>query len=212
MMNTSSEKKGALRADAQRNRDSILATAARHFADHGVNTSLDDIARDAKVGPGTLYRHFPTREHLLFEVLRERQDVLLSRRDVAAAMPSAQDALRAWMTALKDYLNAFNGLPQPFIDAIEAQTSPLAVTCRALVEITGEFLARAQTEGTARQSVSAPALFLSAVGSAFVYDKAGKYGTTPERIEEVFAFGYLTDGTATDMADAPNSNSKTGAL
>jgi AcrR family transcriptional regulator len=211
MITNPSEEKGALRADARRNRDSILKIAARHFAAYGVNTSLDEIAREAKVGPGTLYRHFPTREHLLCEVLHERQEALLSRRDEVLAMPCAGSALRAWVTALEDYLSAFNGLPQPFIDAFEAQASPLAVTCSALVSITGEFLSRAQAEGVARQSVCAPALFLSAVGSAFVRDKAGKYGATPQRIEEILAFGYLTSGTAQDAADAPNSISKTGA-
>ncbi|CAM5556750.1 TetR/AcrR family transcriptional regulator [Eoetvoesiella caeni] len=211
MITNPSEEKGALRADARRNRDSILKIAARHFAAYGVNTSLDEIAREAKVGPGTLYRHFPTREHLLCEVLHERQEALLSRRDEAVAEPCAQSALSAWMRALKDYLSAFNGLPKPFIDAFEAQASPLAVTCRALVAITGEFLSRAQAEGAARQSVSAPALFLSAVGSAFVNDKAGEYGTTPEHIDEILAFGYLTSGTVGDAADPPNSISKTGA-
>lgn len=210
-MTINSAAPSTLRADARRNREHLLKVAAQHFAAYGVNTSLDDIARQAKVGPGTLYRHFPTREHLLCEVLHGRQEVLLSRRDEAAAKPCAQTALRAWMIALKDYLNAFNGLPQPFIDAFAAQASPLAVTCSALVAITGEFLLRAQAEGAARQSISAPALFLSAVGSAFVHDKAGKYGTTPERIEEILAFGYLTSGTAPDTADPPNSISKTGA-
>lgn len=210
MVTNPSEKKGALRADARRNRDSILKIAARHFAAYGVNTSLDEIAREAKIGPGTLYRHFPTREHLLCEVLHERQEALLSRRDEAVAEPCAQAALRAWMRALKDYLGAFNGLPQPFIDAFEAQASPLAVTCRTLIAITGEFLARAQAEGAARQSVTAPALFLSAVGSAFVHDKTGEYGTTPEQIEEILAFGYLSSGTAQNAADPPNSTSETG--
>ena len=212
MIKNPSEERGALRADARRNRDSILTTATRHFSAYGVNTSLDEIARDAGVGPGTLYRHFPTREHLLCEVLHGRQEVLLSRRDEALAMPCTQDALRAWMIALKDYLSAFNGLPRPFIDAFEAQASPLAVTCRALVAITGEFLSRAQAEGAARPSVSAPALFLSALGSAFVQDKAGEYGTTPELIEEIMAFGYLTGATAAAIADPPNSIRKTGAL
>ncbi|NYT59804.1 TetR/AcrR family transcriptional regulator [Alcaligenaceae bacterium] len=211
MITNPSEERGALRADARRNRDNILKTAARHFAAYGVNTSLDEISRNAGVGPGTLYRHFPTREHLLCEVLHERQEVLLSRRDEALAMPCAQNALRAWMVALKDYLSAFNGLPQPFVDAFKAQASPLAVTCQALVAITGVFLSRAQAEGAAKQSVSAPALFLSALGSAFVHDKAGEYGTTPELIDEILALGYLTRGTAKDMAVPPRFNQKTGA-
>lgn len=123
------------------------------------------------------------------------------RRDEALTMSGAKDGLRTWMTALKDYLSAFNGLPRPFIDAFEAQASPLAVTCRTLVSTTGEFLSRAQSEGTARLSVSAPALFLSALGAAFVDDKAGDYGTTPELVEEIQAFGYLTDSPAVDTSD-----------
>ena len=202
---------GRRRADAKRNRGLILDAAEAAFERDGVDASLDDIARSAGVGPGTLYRHFPTREHLLCEVLHERQAVLLSRRDEASAMPCAENALRAWMVALKGYLSAFNGLPRPFIDAFEAHASPLAVTCRELVAITGEFLLRAQAEGAARQSVSASALFLSALGSAFVHDKAGEYGTTPDLIEEILAFGYLTGGSAADTPDSADSIRKTGA-
>lgn len=181
---------GHKRADARRNRSLILNAAEAAFAINGVEASLDDIARTAGVGAGTLYRHVPTREHLLCEVLHERQAVLLSQRDEASAMPSAEDALRAWMTALKDYLSAFNGLP--FIEAFEARASPLAVTCRTLVMVTGEFLWRAQAEGAARPSVSAPALFLSVLGAAFVHGQAGEFGAAPEQIEEVLTFGYLT--------------------
>ncbi len=210
MVTTSPADRSALRADARRNRNNILKAASQRFSAYGVNTSLDEIARDAGVGPATLYRHFPTREHLLCEVLHERQELLLIRRDDAAAMSSAERALRAWMMALKDYLSAFSGLPQPFIDAFEAQASPLMVTCRSLVAITGEFLARAQANGVARQSVSAAALFLSVLGSAFVHDKAGEYGTTPELIEEILAFGYLTGGAAEDTAGAPKPIDKAG--
>jgi len=198
---SSPESPSTLRADARRNRDHLLKIAAQHFAAYGVNTSLDDIAREAKVGPATLYRHFPTREHLLCGVLGGRREVLLCSREEASALQCAEHALRAWMIALKDYLGAFNGLPQPFIEAFEAQASPLAVTCRTLIEITGEFLSRAQADGVARQSVSAPALFLSALGSAFVHDKAGEYGTSPELIEEIQAFGYLTGAARSDTAD-----------
>ena len=58
------------RADAQRNRERILEVAKKAFSRHGANTSLDDIAKEVGVGPGTLYRHFPTREELLREVYR----------------------------------------------------------------------------------------------------------------------------------------------
>jgi AcrR family transcriptional regulator len=61
-----------LRADAQRNRDAIVAAARRAFAQHGLRTSLDDIAKCAGVGSGTLYRHFPAREDLIAAVFTER--------------------------------------------------------------------------------------------------------------------------------------------
>lgn len=199
------------RADAKRNRALILDAAKAAFTLHGINASLDEIARSAGVGPGTLYRHFPTREHLLCEVLHERQAALLSRRDEAWAMPCAGAALRAWMTALQDYLSAFHGLPRPFIEAFETRASPFAVTCRTLVAITDEFLSRAQAEGTARQSASAPALFLSALGAAFVHDKASDFGTTVDQVEEVFAFGYLTRGEAADTPNSSVCTQETGA-
>lgn len=210
MVMNPSEAKGVMRADARRNRDSILNIAAQHFAANGVNTSLDEIAREANVGPGTLYRHFPTREHMLCEVLYQRQEVLMSFRDEALAKPCAQAALRAWMLALKDYFSAFNGLSQPFLDAFEAKASPLAVTCTALLSITDEFLLRAQAVGAARQSVSTPALFLSVLGLALVHDKAGKYGTTSAQIEEILDFGYLTSSTAADSTNPLNLITKTG--
>src|SRR5688572_15017033 len=68
-----------LRADAQRNRDEILRVAIEQFAVHGISASLEDIARVSGVGPGTLYRHFPTREALIAAVLEERRSELLSR-------------------------------------------------------------------------------------------------------------------------------------
>ncbi len=189
-----------LRADARRNRSLILAAAKTVFARDGIDASLDEIARSAGVGSGTLYRHFPTREHLLYELLYERQAVLLSCRDEAVALSCSRAALQHWMTGLTDYLRAFSGLPRSLINAFEAQASPLAVTCRTLVSVTEELLSRAQAEGTARSSVSPPALFLSALGAAFVHDKASDYGTTPERIHEVLALGYLIDAS---VADSP---------
>lgn len=180
------------RADARRNRERILAAAEAAFARTGVDAPLDEIARCAGVGPGTLYRHFPTREHLLCEVMHERQTALLARRDEALAIPEPAEALRIWISALRHYLSAFNGLPQPFIDAFEAQTSPLALTCRQLVTITDEFLARAQATGHARPDISAPALFLCALGTAFVHGKAEEFGTTPECLQQILTSGFLT--------------------
>jgi len=94
------------RADAQRNRERILEAAKEAFTRSGANTSLDDIAKQSGVGPGTLYRHFPTREALLEAVYRtEVEKLAAAERKFAQAMPPIE-ALRAWMLLFIDYIAA----------------------------------------------------------------------------------------------------------
>jgi AcrR family transcriptional regulator len=83
------------RSDAQRNRERILEVAKGAFTRSGANTSLDDIARDAEVGPGTLYRHFPTREKLLEAVYRTEMEKLASAEQKFAEELPPIEALRA---------------------------------------------------------------------------------------------------------------------
>jgi AcrR family transcriptional regulator len=90
--------------DAQRNRERILEVAKEAFTQSGANASLDDIARQAGVGPGTLYRHFPTREELIEAVYRtEVEKMAAAERTFAETMPPL-DALRAWMLLFVDYI------------------------------------------------------------------------------------------------------------
>jgi AcrR family transcriptional regulator len=92
------------RADAQRNRERILEVAKESFAQSGANTSLDDIAKQAGVGPGTLYRHFPTRQELLEAVYRtEVEKLAAAQQKFAETMPPVE-ALRAWMLLFVDYI------------------------------------------------------------------------------------------------------------
>ena len=90
------------RADAQRNRERILEVAKEAFTRSGANTSLDDIAKQAAVGAGTLYRHFPTREELLEAVYRtEMEKLAAAEREFALSMPPIE-ALRAWLLLFVD--------------------------------------------------------------------------------------------------------------
>ena len=92
------------RTDAQRNRERILEVAKEAFSRSGANTSLDDIARHAGVGPGTLYRHFPTREDLLEAVYRtEVEKLAAAERRFSEDLPPLE-ALRAWMLLFVDYI------------------------------------------------------------------------------------------------------------
>jgi AcrR family transcriptional regulator len=94
------------RADAQRNRERILEVAKQAFTRSGANASLDDIAKDAGVGPGTLYRHFPTREELLKAVYRtELEKLAAAERKLAETMPPIE-ALRAWLLLFVDAVAA----------------------------------------------------------------------------------------------------------
>lgn len=85
------------RADAQRNRERILEVAKGVFTRDGAAASLDDIARQASIGPGTLYRHFPTRDALIEAVYRSEVEKLAAAEQRFAATMSPLDALRAWM-------------------------------------------------------------------------------------------------------------------
>jgi AcrR family transcriptional regulator len=92
------------RTDAQRNRERILEVAKRAFARSGANTSLDDIAKEAGVGAGTLYRHFPTRDALLEAVYRnEVEKLAAAEKEFSANLPPIE-ALRAWMLLFVDYI------------------------------------------------------------------------------------------------------------
>ncbi|HEX3747786.1 MAG TPA: TetR/AcrR family transcriptional regulator [Bryobacteraceae bacterium] len=94
------------RSDAQRNRERILEVARPAFSRSGAHTSLDDIAREAGVGPGTLYRHFPTREKLLEAVYRSGMEKLAAAEQKFAAELPPVDALRAWLLLFVDNIAA----------------------------------------------------------------------------------------------------------
>jgi AcrR family transcriptional regulator len=119
------------RTDARLNRERILEVAKEAFTRSGPNASLDDIAREAGVGAGTLYRHFPTRDALIEAVYRtEVEKLATAERRFAAAM-SPIEALRAWMLLFVDYiatkqiiasaLNAYVGGPSKLYEGSRAQ-------------------------------------------------------------------------------------------
>jgi AcrR family transcriptional regulator len=92
------------RADARRNRDRVLEVAREAFTRLGADASLDDVAKQAGVGAGTLYRHFPTRDELLTAVYRsEVEKLAAAERKFAETMPP-MEALRAWMLLFVDYI------------------------------------------------------------------------------------------------------------
>ncbi|MGE4249703.1 MAG: TetR/AcrR family transcriptional regulator [Parvibaculaceae bacterium] len=100
----------SLRADAQRNRDKLVEVAGLAFAEHGIDTSLEEIASRAGVGIGTLYRHFPTREHLVEVVYRREVEALCQAADELAKKHPPDAALAEWMQRFVDYIAAKRGM------------------------------------------------------------------------------------------------------
>ncbi|WP_328399972.1 TetR/AcrR family transcriptional regulator [Nocardia sp. NBC_00403] len=98
------------RADARRNYERLLDQARIAFAEHGVDASLDDIARCAGVASGTLYRHFPTRLDLIEAVLGERVAELAQLGHRLTAEPDTVAALTTWLRAAIDHALTFRGL------------------------------------------------------------------------------------------------------
>jgi AcrR family transcriptional regulator len=121
------------RTDALLNRDRILEVAKQAFARAGANASLDDIARDAGVGAGTLYRHFPKRDALIEAVYRtEVEKLAAAERKFTEAMPPVE-ALRAWMLLFVDYI-ATKQIIAPALNTFVGGPSKLYEGCRAQIQ------------------------------------------------------------------------------
>src|SRR6202007_823869 len=121
------------RTDAQRNRERILEVAKEAFTRFGADASLDDIAKQAGLGPGTLYRHFPTRDALIEAVYRtEVEKLAAAQRELSAKLPPIE-ALRAGMMLFVDSiatkqiiapaLKSVVGGPSRLYDSSRVQTS-----------------------------------------------------------------------------------------
>ena len=129
------------RADAQRNRERILEVARGAFAEHGPEAALDEIARRAGVGAGTLYRHFPTRDALVEAVFRSQVEQLTAAGERYAATMRPLEALRAWMIVFIDYvarkmliLPAMDTVPGGSVRLIEGSRGPVHGMFRGLIE------------------------------------------------------------------------------
>ena len=152
------------RADALRNRERVLDAAKDAFTRYGADASLDDIAKQAGVGPGTMYRHFPPRGDLLEAVYRTGVERLVeAERKFAHAMPPI-DALRAWMLLFVDYIEAKH-IIAPALNALVGDVSKLYEGSRPLVQGAIEALVkRAIKSGDIRKDLDPFDLLRALVG------------------------------------------------
>jgi AcrR family transcriptional regulator len=142
-----------LRADARRNRDRLLEVAAHAFAQDGPDVTLDAIAKDAGVGIGTLYRHFPTREALVEAAYRAE---LARLCDAATDLLQAElpdDALRIWMDRFVDYMTTKRGMAAALRAVIASGGNPFEQSRSALTVAITTLLAAGAAAGTIRRDV-----------------------------------------------------------
>jgi AcrR family transcriptional regulator len=137
------------RADARRNYEKLISAARDAFAEEGTSASLEDIARRAEVGIGTLYRHFPTRPHLLEAVYIDEVEAMCRSAEDLADLPP-WDALVAWLHRFVRFAATKRALAEEMLAYID-QDAEVFNSCRTAIYAAGErLLGRAQKAGVAR--------------------------------------------------------------
>jgi len=154
------------RADARQNRERILEAAKEAFTKTGANTSLDDIAKQAGVGPGTLYRHFPSREELLTAVYRtEVEKLAAAEQEFARDLPPVE-ALRAWMLLFVDNL-ATKRIIAPALNALVGDPAKMFEASHAKIwEAIGSLVKRTIESGDMRDDLDPIDLLRALIGVA----------------------------------------------
>ena len=169
------------RADAQRNVERLIVAAREAFTTHGPNASLDDIARAAGVGPGTLYRHFPTRLALFEAVYRDSVERLCADGERLAATEPPAEALIDWLKGFVTVVSQKRGLAAALTE--EGRTSELFVQCHTMINATGAaLLDRAKAAGSVRDDLALGDLLKMAKAFALAAESAPEGAALAERL------------------------------
>ncbi|MEV0388017.1 helix-turn-helix domain-containing protein [Nonomuraea sp. NPDC050643] len=186
-----------LRADAQRNRDKILAAAVRVFTEEGLDAHFESIAKEAGVGTGTLYRNFPTRELLIEAAYRNEVARLCDAvPDLLATLPP-DEALRAWTRRFIDYATAKLGMAEALRALVASGTNPHAES-HAMIQAALASLMEAAA-GTIRSDIRPADMFAALAGIALT-------SARPEQREQAERLLDLTlDGLRATPSPRPGS-------
>jgi AcrR family transcriptional regulator len=144
-----------LRADARQNRARLITAATEAFAEKGADAPLEDIARRAGVGIGTLYRHFPNRLDLQAAVFRTQVRVVCEQGDELLETDQPAQAFAAWARTLAGYLVTKRGLSRALIDAVGVESELITSCWLTMRETTERLLQNAQQAGVVRSDVTA---------------------------------------------------------
>ena len=185
------------RADARRNYDRLLAAAAQAFAEHGADdVSLEEIARRAGVGIGTLYRHFPARQALLEAVYQDQVDGLdaLAAKLLTAESPAA--ALAEWIRAFAAFGRTKRSLSSALIATLGKKSELMSSCAVILRNRTDELLTRAQQAGEARADVKGADIMRLTHGLIMATDVAPADTEQADRMMSLVIAGLLARASA----------------
>jgi len=184
-----------LRADAARNRTKVLAVAAEAFAESGTDTPLEEIARRADVGIGTLYRHFPTRAALIEQVYRSRVDELCATAPRLLESVPPIEALEEWVLSFTAYVGQKRGMVAALRAAMgEDVTAVFTDTHDKLSAATTLLLDAARRDGAIRGDIE-PMDLLRAVGGVCMAGADAGQGDPAEQAERTRRMlGLVLDG------------------
>jgi AcrR family transcriptional regulator len=143
-----------MRADARRSRAKLLDAATAAFAENGADAPLDDIARRAGVGIGTLYRHFPTRLDLQAAVFRSQVQSVCATADDLIVNATPEQAFAGWLRAMAAYLTTKRGLSKALIGALGKDSELISSCWRAMHDTAERLLDHAQETGVLRRDVT----------------------------------------------------------
>jgi AcrR family transcriptional regulator len=181
------------RADSARNRQLLMDAAKAGFAEVGLNVSLEEIARRAGVGIGTLYRHFPSREAVVEAVYRREVEHLAEAVPQLLETSPAGEALHKWMHLFVDYI-ATKRLIAPSLGAAAGRTSTLYATSAELItRAISTLVKRAVASGDVRKDIDPPDLLRALVGVSYGNPDAG-WEASARRLIDILMDGLRRKG------------------
>jgi AcrR family transcriptional regulator len=161
------------RADGLRNRERLLEVAKAAFAQAGPDVSLDEIARRAGVGIGTLYRHFPTRDAIVEAVYRREVQQLADAATRLLDSPAPGDALHEWMRLLIDYIATKKVIASALGSMVGGASQLYAASGAQITQAMSQLMARAVASGDIRGDVDSADILRGLVGFTYGADAPG---------------------------------------
>jgi AcrR family transcriptional regulator len=178
-----------MRSHARRNRERIIVAAREALTGTGRDTSLNEIARRAGVGIGTLFRHFPNRDALLEALTSDRTVALCAEAALLREAPEPAAALGNWLRSLVDHMATYRGLPASLLAGTRDSSGGLGNSYQAIYAAARGLLTRAQEAGQVREDLDVPALISLAGAVSWLLEQ------DPDRADRIdFVLSVLADG------------------